>query len=113
MLKTDNIKIVNPNLESFRNLLIEEQPDYIGTRLHGGIFAMQNFCRTIIISIDNRAKDMDITYNLKCIDRNKIKKELCERINSEIITDIHLDEERIMSWKKQFLSWSEYNEERL
>lgn len=97
----ENIKIIYPNLPDYAKIL-DEGIDYIGTRLHAGIFAMQHYCRTIIISIDERARDMDRTYNLQCIDRNDIEEKLEIAINSEIITRINIDMDKINMWKKQF-----------
>lgn len=98
-----NIKVLNPNLYAFEKLLDAGNIDYIGTRLHGGICALQHKCRTIIISIDNRAEDMNEKNNLRCIKRRNIEKELFERINEKRSTSIIVDFEMIQKWKEQFL----------
>lgn len=98
-----NITVINPNLFSYKEIL-KHDIDYVGTRLHAGIFALQNLKRSIIISIDERAKDIDKTYHLNCIDRNMIKHELESRIDSSFETNIKIDEERIIQWKSQFLN---------
>ncbi len=49
------VEIIPRSLEAFENYLISGDVDYIGTRLHGGIFALNHSVRTIIIGIDNRA----------------------------------------------------------
>ncbi|CAM4223706.1 capsular biosynthesis protein [Bacillus luti] len=94
------IKIVPPTIEEYEKILHREV-DYIGTRLHGGIFAMRNKKRTIIISIDERAKGMGETYNLNLIDRSDFNN-LEKMINSEIITDVKVDFDVVNQWLRQF-----------
>ncbi len=97
-----NITVVAPNLIAYDKVLSQDI-DYVGNRLHGGIFAMQHHCRTIIISIDYRAKEMAASYTFKCIDRNNIDK-LESIIESEWNTEITgLDFEKIIKWKRQFV----------
>ena len=62
---------------------------------------MQNYIRSIIIIVDNRAQDMKETYNLVAIERGKID-ELGDLINSTFSTEIKLNEEEIKRWKEQF-----------
>ncbi|WP_237982436.1 polysaccharide pyruvyl transferase family protein [Bacillus thuringiensis] len=94
------IKIVPPTIEEYEKILNTEV-DYIGTRLHGGIFAMRHKKRTIIISIDERAQGMGETYNLNLIDRADFIN-LEKMINSEIITDVKVDFDVVNLWLKQF-----------
>ncbi|MDG5472615.1 polysaccharide pyruvyl transferase family protein [Jeotgalibacillus sp. ET6] len=94
------IKIVSPTLEAFENVLAMDI-DYIGTRLHGGIFAMRHKKRSIIIEIDERARGMSATYNLNQIKRENIKN-LDAMINSNVVTNVNLDFESINTWVSQF-----------
>lgn len=98
---TENIKIVQPTVEAFENVL-NTNVDYIGTRLHGGIYAMRHKKRAIIIGIDERARGMSETYNLNQIDRNDLNN-LEEIINSTIVTDVNLDFNIINNWLNQFI----------
>lgn len=97
-----NIKVITPNLDEYKKHLCEMKTDYVGTRLHAGIFAMQNYVRSIIIIIDNRARDIKDNYNINAIERCDISKKLENYINSEIITNINIDEKQIREWKNQF-----------
>ena len=97
----ENIKIVQPTLEDFEEILRTKDIDYIGTRLHGGIYAMRFQKRTIIISIDERADGMSETYNINALPRTDIEK-LPEMVNSEIITDVKVDFTKVNEWKSQF-----------
>lgn len=76
--------------------------DYVGTRLHGGVYALQHKKRAIVISIDHRALGMSVENNLPCISRNKIDK-LDELINSSFETNIKLNSEGIKIFKNQFM----------
>lgn len=96
----ENIKIVPPTLEDYENIL-RVNMDYIGTRLHGGIFAMRHKKRSIIIEIDERAHGMNETYNLNIIDRKDLDR-LEAMIHSEIITDVQVDFEAVNKWSSQF-----------
>lgn len=97
----ENIEIVNPNLESFGKILDIGNIDYVGTRLHAGIYAMQHFVRSIILIVDNRAKDIKETYNIVAVNRSNIEK-LSELIDSNFETKIHINEDGIKKWKGQF-----------
>ena len=98
---SSKIKIISPSLEAMRKLLLSGDIDYVGTRLHGGIFAMQNYVRSIIIIVDNRAREMKERYNLPTIERNNID-DLTKMISSSWKTNININEEAISKWKGQF-----------
>ena len=98
---TEDIKLVAPNLEAYEKILNEGNIDYVGTRLHAGIFAMRHKVRSIIIIVDNRARDMKKTYNLVAINRSEIN-ELERIIKSNFETNVNIDVEKIEEWKKQF-----------
>ena len=95
------IELVSPEVQSFDSLLEKEDIDYVGTRLHAGIRALQHKRRTIIISIDNRAKEMDKSFNLPILERESIN-DLEDMIRSDFRTNIHVPEDKIIEWKKQF-----------
>ena len=98
----ENFKIVPPSLQAYQDVLKNEKVDYVGTRLHAGIFAMKNLVRSIIIAVDNRAIDMSKDYNLNCITRENIVEQLEEKINSKFTTEININIENINKWKSQF-----------
>lgn len=89
------------SLYHYQQLLNSGDIDYIGTRLHGGIFALQNKVRTIILAIDNRARSFKKLNNIVSIDRNNIE-ELDEMINSKFSTNIYIPENEIKLWLSQF-----------
>ncbi|MFJ5759888.1 polysaccharide pyruvyl transferase family protein [Neobacillus sp. NPDC093182] len=97
---TENIRIVSPSVDEYERIL-KTDVDYIGTRLHGGIFAMRHKKRAIIIAIDERAQGMSETYNLNTIHRNDFNN-LEQMINSEIITNVNVDFDKVNMWINQF-----------
>ncbi len=101
-LEIDNVKILS-SLEEYNNLLKSNVDlDYVGTRLHAGIHALNNKKRSIIIAIDNRATEIARDTNLIIIDRKNIKKCLNDKINSTFDTNIKIPEKEIKKWKEQF-----------
>lgn len=97
-----DIELVGPNLESYDKILSTDI-DYVGNRLHGGIFALQHHCRSIIIAIDHRVRDMGSSYSFKYIERSEIGKKLDDMINTEWESVISgLDFDKIQEWKNQF-----------
>lgn len=102
-VESKGIYIITPNILGYEKILNLPNTDYIGNRLHGGIFALQHQCRTIVISIDYRAEKMSENYSFECIKRENIFNELDSKINSKwntLITGI--DFEKIENWKRQF-----------
>ena len=98
---SDRIKIISPYLRSFDELLENNEIDYIGTRLHAGIRAIQKKRRALILSIDNRATEMS---NDICM--NVVPREAADRIEffitSEYKTAIRIPQQNIDAWKAQF-----------
>lgn len=96
--------IIPPNLKAYDSIL-KEECDYIGNRLHGGIYAMQHYRRSIIIAIDNRARDMGNSYSIPVIERAQTEQLLDNMINTQWKTKISgLDFAKIEEWKNQFFS---------
>jgi len=95
------IEILNPNLDSVNNILELQDIDYIGTRLHGGIRALQKGKRTIIIGVDNRSLEMQKDYNLPVIDQNNLVS-LNSLINSSMEIKLNIPFDNIKKWKGQF-----------
>lgn len=95
----NNIEIVPFGLEAYDKILDLKNVDYIGTRLHAGIRALGKGHRTIVISIDNRARNIGKDTGLPVIEREDIEVLLRQRINSEFVTDIKLPIDNIRRWK--------------
>ncbi len=98
----DEIKIIPPSVSDFSNLLSGKNIDYVGTRLHAGIFSMKHKVRSIIITVDYRAREMNKSYNLNCIERESID-ELSDLINADFETKVNVDYTKIEKWHNQFI----------
>ena len=103
-LDLTNIHFINPTLQSYDTFLNENDVDYIGTRLHGGIRALQKHKRTIIIGVDNRAIEISKDTNLLVIKREDIESLLEDKIHSNIRYKLNIPFEAIKIWKTQFIN---------
>ncbi|MBW2738466.1 MAG: polysaccharide pyruvyl transferase family protein [Deltaproteobacteria bacterium] len=99
----DDIIKVSASLNAYDKLLQDTSIslDYVGTRLHAGIRALQKYRRTIIIAIDNRAMEKSKDFNLLIVHRND-QKLLEKTIESPFTTEIRLPLKNITKWKNQF-----------
>jgi polysaccharide pyruvyl transferase WcaK-like protein len=96
-----SIQIVPPQMQGFNDILGNEEVDYIGTRLHAGIRAIQKFQRSVVIGIDNRAIEIGKDCNINVVVRKDIK-QLENVLVNELKTEIKLDKVAIEKWKRQF-----------
>jgi polysaccharide pyruvyl transferase WcaK-like protein len=99
--KNENIVLINPSLAAYDDILNKEKIDYVGTRLHAGIRALQKKKRALIIGIDNRAIEMHKDFNIPVLYDSRIE-ELETKINKELSCDIKLPYKEIETWKGQF-----------
>lgn len=102
---TQGIEIVPPRKEAYDRLLGEEDIEYVGTRLHAGVYAMRHARRAVIIVVDERAREINKKNNLVCLERDKINSELEQLINLKIATEITMPLEQIEKWRSQFAPW--------
>lgn len=96
----DDIEIIDSSLDSYKSVLIKNV-DYVGTRLHAGIFAMRAKKRAIIVCVDDRMNSMRESIKNNCISRNNIH-QLSRFINSKIKTEININFDGVKVWKSQF-----------
>nr|WP_315134034.1 polysaccharide pyruvyl transferase family protein [uncultured Flavobacterium sp.] len=92
-----NIELVPPTIEAYNEILRKPKIDYIGTRLHAGVRALQNNVRTLILAVDNRAIEIGKDVNLNVIKREDVEDSLFF-ITNNYITDIKLPQENINKW---------------
>lgn len=100
-INTEKIELISPTKEAYEHILDTVDLDYIGTRLHGGVYAMRHRKRAIIIAIDERAKEINACNNLNCLMIDEVDK-LDKMINSEFETKIIMPFDEIARWKAQF-----------
>ena len=75
--------------------------EYVGTRLHAGMFALQHKKRTIILTIDDRTRSIKQSYNINCIERKEISG-LEKMIYSTLSSNISINEKNISRFLAQF-----------
>ncbi|WP_293701168.1 MULTISPECIES: polysaccharide pyruvyl transferase family protein [unclassified Sphingopyxis] len=97
----DDIKTVAATVQAYDQFLIEHDVDFIGTRLHGGIRALQKGRRALILSIDNRAAEMGRDTGLPVLPRSDPAAIGTWIVGAPPLT-ITLPDNAIASWKRQF-----------
>lgn len=98
----NDILILEESLAAFDTLLQNDEVDYVGTRLHAGIRALQKSKRSIIIGVDNRAIEMQKDINLPVVRRERLE-QLDRLIEEEWQPRLNIPWREIKEWKAQFL----------
>lgn len=96
----ERIELVSPNLPALDRVL-DGDVDYIGTRLHAGIRALQHQNRTMIIELDNRSHEIARDTNLPTLSFKKID-QVIDFIEHPQTMDIQIPLDNIAQWKAQF-----------
>lgn len=102
LTQVEDIEIIPHDLEAYTQVLQRPDVEYIGTRLHAGIYAMRQGVRSIILSVDNRAEDLGDCYNIPILSRTNVGERLEEMLRSSFQTSITIPRENIALWKSQF-----------
>lgn len=98
---TEGIEIIPPSKQAYHQVLCRDDLDYVGTRLHGGIYALRHKKRAIIISIDERAAAISQDTGLLTLPKDDIDG-LPALINRDLQTKLNIPFDRIAQWKAQF-----------
>ena len=88
-------------MSEYDKLLRNHDVDFVGSRLHGGIRALNFKRRSLIIGVDNRALEINKDTNLPFIDRSRIE-DIEKWVNRSFETEINLPYDNINEWKAQF-----------
>lgn len=86
---------------AFTHILKNEDVDYIGSRLHGGIRALQCGKRSLVLQVDNRARDIALHVNLPSLPVED-SSGIAAWIETPAPTDIRLPQADIDAWRAQF-----------
>ena len=98
---SESLILVDRKLSAFTELLINGKVDYVGTRLHGGLHALNLKVRTFIISVDNRAAEISRDTNLPCFTRHPDWNILKEAIHASYNISLTIDWNAIERWKQE------------
>lgn len=94
--------ILEHSINGLENLLKSDISfDYIGTRLHGGIKCLHSKRRSLIIEIDNRAKEIASETKLSTVTREDFEG-ISRWIHEPYNLKIQIDIDSINAWKSQF-----------
>lgn len=95
------ITILDHSLVALQQFLEQTECDYIGTRLHGGIFCLRAKKRSLIIAVDNRAVELGKETSLPVVARGDLS-HIEQWIEGAYETKITVNKEAIRQWKSQF-----------
>ncbi|XHX79216.1 MAG: polysaccharide pyruvyl transferase family protein [Stenomitos frigidus ULC029] len=90
------------SLESLENFVDTAGAfDYIGTRLHGGVRCLLSKKRSLILEVDNRAKEIAADTGLPTVKRDDFAS-LEHWIDNPSVTKISIDLANVEQWRNQF-----------
>jgi polysaccharide pyruvyl transferase WcaK-like protein len=92
---------IEPTLAAFDAELIKPDTCYVGLRLHGGIRALQFGVPSLILSIDNRAREISKSVGLYAPSRNDFRA-IENALSGLDPINLNLPREDIRSWKKEW-----------
>lgn len=95
------VRTLPPTLRAYEAFLRAHATDYIGTRLHGGIFALRHGRRSLIVSIDNRAAELGRDTGLPVLRRDDLDG-MKAWIGGSVPVAVRLPSAAIAAWKRQF-----------
>ena len=97
-----NLTTIPSSLETYEQMLKSGEVDYVGTRLHAGIHALNHHVRSLIIAVDNRAIEIAKDTNLPVVPREAMSEILEDLVQSERSTEIRIKQNNIMKFINQF-----------
>lgn len=97
-----DIVIVQSDLNAYAQVLDREDIDYVGTRLHAGIFSLRHGVRSIILTVDLRMDSMSSCLPNNCLTRAELEEGLERKIHGELETVCRIDWDAVTRWKVQF-----------
>jgi polysaccharide pyruvyl transferase WcaK-like protein len=100
-LDLDGFCVLRPTLDAFDDVL-SSGCDYIGTRLHAGIRAMQKGQYARIISIDNRAAELGRGCSLPLLEDTNLPT-IRKAAHEMRVVQFALPRDAIDIWRRQFL----------
>lgn len=100
-----SVRFIGPELRDFDDALGSKGVDYVGTRLHAGIRALQHGVRSTILAIDNRATEISRDIGLPVMS-NELTEADWRQVESRTPADLKVPHAAIGMWKENLLKWS-------
>jgi len=95
-------RILDNSLEALDQLLqAETDLDYVGTRLHGGIRCLRHGRRSLVLEVDNRAREIGLDSGLPTVRRDDLDG-VRNWIRGSAAIRLRIPQEAIRDWKNQF-----------
>ncbi len=89
-----------PTLAAYDALLAAGDSDYIGTRLHGGVRALETGAWGVIVAVDNRALEISRDTGLPVHARGE-RDAIRATVERRAPLDVRLPYDQITAWKAQ------------
>ena len=97
-------EIIGHSLESVERLLSSRPVTYLGTRLHGGIVAMNYRVPSLIVGVDNRATEMARAFHLPVVARDDTPR-MRQWLRGEVLfPSIAVPKAEVIRWCGQFVT---------
>lgn len=93
------VTLVDPTLGAYDRVLETPGIDYLGSRLHAGIRALQHHRRTFIFELDNRATEMGKTLGLPTFAAQADATYLRGLIEEPLVPQIRIPIETVNEWR--------------
>lgn len=100
-LGVGGLDILPRSLEAYDQLLMSGGVEYIGTRLHGAIRALQKGVRAKIVSVDYRADNICEEVGIPCFRSNQTPEQMPAFMESGWDGAIHLPRADIETWRQK------------
>jgi polysaccharide pyruvyl transferase WcaK-like protein len=97
----EDVEVIPPSTVKYTRFLQNEDVDFVGTRLHGGIRALQMGRRALILAVDNRAAEISKDISLPVIERSDVAA-IEAWIEGGAATVLNLPQDEITAFKAQF-----------
>lgn len=94
-------QLLPPNVKAYTDFMQTNHVDYVGSRLHGGIRALQTGKRSLILGVDNRALEIQRDTGLPVVRRGDMPA-LQHWLTTSAPTHIQLPTAAIDQWQAQF-----------
>lgn len=100
-----NISFIGPELADFDDALRGGGVDYVGTRLHAGIRALQHGVKSTILAIDNRATEISRDIGISIMS-NELTDTDWEQVDDRRSLKLDIPHTAITQWKENLSIWA-------
>lgn len=99
------VEFIGPELSDFDAALKDGAVDYVGTRLHAGIRALQFGVKSTILAIDNRAAEISRDIGLPVMS-NELTEADWRQVDERPTIRLEISHGAIRQWKENLRAWA-------